>query len=89
LNGYAWLLGAWGESHEGFLLVPESVVYLVDSLFSEVGAVDSLGVVVRDACDFGRLGDGAALVMDEPYQLTALVISNLHVLSHHFVEFSF
>ncbi len=47
-----------------FLLVPKSVVDLMNTLLSEISSIDSLGIIIRDACIFGSLGDRVAAHMN-------------------------
>ena len=55
-------------------LVPKPVVNLVDSMFSDVGSVDSLGVIVGDACFLGGPRDGEGLLVNEADELGPLSV---------------
>ncbi len=37
---------------DSFLLVPKSVVDLMNTLLSEISPIDSLGIIIRYACVF-------------------------------------
>jgi len=59
------------------------VVDLVDAVLLDVGAVDGLGVVVGHVGCFAGLGDGVVVMVNEPHELFALLVSDLDVLSDH------
>ena len=63
-----WLLSFWKFVRIcNFLilfLVPHTIVYLLNSLFSLVGSVNRLSIIVRDSSEFGSACDGTSFLMD-------------------------
>ena len=76
-------LDGCGSVSECCLLVPEAVVDLMDSLFSEVGPVDGLGIVVGNPGNLRGLGNGTSLLVNESHEFSSLSVGHLNVLSHH------
>ena len=65
------------------LLVPLVIIDLVDAAFTLVCSIDGLRIIVWNVRGLACLGDGIALLVDETDQLSALLVSDLHVLTDH------
>lgn len=64
-------------------LISLFVVNLSHSLFPGVGAIDCLGIVIRNVGGLAGSGDGVVLLVDQFDQETSLLVGDLNVLAYH------